>query len=141
LKAEFLTLKKVNAMQDVKGLVSLLSRYDVKKTIDVLEAALHAKGVTIFARIDQQAEAEKVGLSMNPMELLIFGNPEAGTPLMVANPLSGIELPLKVLAWQDDEGKVWLSYNDFAYLQQRFSLPDDLIRPISMIEGLIKSSL
>ena len=128
-------------MQDVKGLVSLLSRYDVKKTIDMLEAALHAKGVTIFARIDQQTEAEKVGLSMNPMELLIFGNPEAGTPLMVANPLSGIELPLKVLAWQDDEGKVWLSYNDFAYLQQRFSLPDDLIRPISMIEGLIKSSL
>ena len=128
-------------MQDVKGLVSLLSRYDVKKTIDMLEAALHAKGVTIFARIDQQAEAEKAGLSMNPMELLIFGNPEAGTPLMVANPLSGIELPLKVLAWQDDEGKVWLSYNDFAYLQQRFSLPDDLIRPISMIAGLIKSSL
>lgn len=123
------------------GIINQLSPYSVTETIDRLEAVLQAKSITIFARIDQQAEAEKVGLSLRPTQLLLFGNPQAGTPLMVAEPAIALDLPLKVLAWEATDGKMWLSYNDPNYLKQRFFLPDELLKNIAVIEPLIHQAL
>jgi uncharacterized protein (DUF302 family) len=123
------------------GIISQPSPYSVTETIDRLEAVLQAKGITIFARIDQQAEAEKVGLSLRPTQLLLFGSPKAGTPLMVAEPTIALDLPLKVLAWEVADSKVWLSYNDPNYLRQRFSLPDELVKNIAVIASLIEQTL
>jgi uncharacterized protein (DUF302 family) len=123
------------------GIISQPSPYSVPKTIDRLEAILQAKGITIFARIDQQAEAEKVGLSLRPTQLLLFGNPQAGTPLMVAEPTIALDLPLKVLAWEATDNRVWLSYNDADYLKQRFSLPDELVKNIAVVAPLIEQIL
>ncbi|MHC0068294.1 DUF302 domain-containing protein [Nostoc sp. UIC 10890] len=113
----------------------------VTETIDRLEAVLKVKGITIFARIDQQAEAEKVGLSLCPTQLLLFGNPKAGTSLMVAEPTIALDLPLKILAWEATDGKVWVSYNDPNYLKQRFSLCDELVKNIAIIAPLIHQAL
>nr|MDZ8008289.1 DUF302 domain-containing protein [Nostoc sp. DedSLP05]MDZ8103339.1 DUF302 domain-containing protein [Nostoc sp. DedSLP01] len=110
-------------------------------TIDRLEAVLEVKGITIFARIDQHAEAEKVGLSLCPTQLLLFGNPKAGTSLMVAEPTIALDLPLKILAWEATDGKVWVSYNDPNYLKQRFSLCDELVKNIAIIAPLIDQAL
>ena len=123
------------------GIISQPSPYSVTETIDRLEAVLQAKGITIFARIDQQAEAEKVALSLRPTQLLLFGSPKAGTPLMVAEPTIALDLPLKVLAWEAADSKVWLSYNDPNYLRQRFSLPDELVKNIAVIASLIEQTL
>lgn len=123
------------------GIISQLSQYSVPVTIDRLEAILEVKGITIFARIDQQAEAEKVGLSLCPTQLLLFGNPKAGTSLMVAEPTIALDLPLKVLAWEATDGKVWVSYNDPNYLKQRFSLSDELVKNIAIIAPLINQAL
>ena len=123
------------------GIISQPSPYSVPETIDRLVAILQAKGITIFARIDQQAEAEKVGLNLCPTQLLLFGNPQAGTPLMVAEPTIALDLPLKALAWAATDGKVWLSYNDPNYLQQRFSLSDELVKNIAVITPLIQKTL
>lgn len=110
-------------------------------TIERLTAVLQAKDITIFARIDQQAEAEKVGLNLRPTQLLLFGNPKAGTPLMVAEPTIALDLPLKALVWEAADGKVWLSYNDPNYLKQRFSLCDELVKNIAVIAPLIHQAL
>ena len=123
------------------GIISQLSPYSVPETIDRLEAILQAKNITVFARIDQQAEAEKVGLSLRPTQLLLFGSPKAGTPLMVAEPLIALDLPLKVLVWEAADSKVWLSYNDPNYLKQRFSLSDDLVKNIAVIAPLLNQAL
>ena len=123
------------------GIISQLSQYSVPVTIDRLEAVLQVKGITIFARIDQQAEAEKVGLSLCPTQLLLFGNPKAGTFLMVAEPTIALDLPLKVLAWEATDGKVWVNYNDPNYLKQRFSLSDELVKNIAIIAPLISQAL
>ncbi len=123
------------------GIISLSSPYSVTETIDRLAAILQTKGITIFVRIDQQAEAEKVGLNLPPTQLLLFGNPQAGTPLMVAAPTIALDLPLKALAWSATDGKTWLSYNDPNYLKQRFSLSDDLVKNIAVITPLIERAL
>ncbi|MEH2373679.1 DUF302 domain-containing protein [Nostoc sp.] len=123
------------------GIINQLSPYAVTETIDRFAAILQAKGITIFARIDQQAEAEKVGLSLCPTQLLLFGSPKAGTPLMVAEPTIALDLPLKVLAWETTDGKVWVSYNDPNYLKQRFSLSDELAKNIAIITPLIHQAL
>ncbi len=94
------------------GIISQPSPYSVTEMIDRLVTVLQSKGITIFACIDQKAEAEKVGLSLRPTQLLLFGNPQAGTPLMVAEPMIALDLPLKVLAWEVTDRTVWLSYND-----------------------------
>jgi uncharacterized protein (DUF302 family) len=120
------------------GIISQSSPYSVSETIDRLEAVLQTKSIAIFARIDQQAEAEKVGLSLPSTQLLLFGNPKAGTPLMVAEPTIALDLPLKILAWEAADGKVWLSYNDPHYLQQRFSISDELLKKIAVIAPLIE---
>src|SRR5208283_4583156 len=97
------------------GIIDVSSRYSVPETLARLQSILQEKAITVFALIDHSGEAEKVGLSMRPTQLLIFGSPKAGTPLMVAAPRLAIDLPLKALAWQDELGKVWLSYNSPEY--------------------------
>ena len=123
-----------------KGIVDLPSQHSVDQTVDRLTDILHAKGVTLFAIIDHSGEAEKAGMKMPPTKLLIFGNPKAGTPLMLAAPSSAIDLPLKILVWQDagedSSGKVWVSYNSPSYLAKRHGLPPELIPNIAVIEGL-----
>jgi uncharacterized protein (DUF302 family) len=98
------------------GLVTLRSTYAPKETMKRLETEVKAKGLTVFARIDPAAEAAEVGLSLRPTELLIFGNPKGGTPLMQSVQTTGIDLPLKILIWQDEAGKTWLLYNDPSWL-------------------------
>ena len=93
------------------GMISKLTNHSVDETVGKLKSILQAKGVTLFALIDHSGEAEKVGMKMKPTKLMIFGNPKAGTPLMLAAPSSAIDLPLKILVWEDAEGKVWVSYN------------------------------
>ena len=120
------------------GLVSKPSQYSVAETLDRLEALARAKGMTIFARIDQSAAAEAVGLTMRPMQILIFGDPRGGTPLMDAFPSLAIDLPLKALAWEAADGQVWLSHNSPSYLQQRHGLPQT---PFVAVEGLMDKAL
>lgn len=123
------------------GIISKSSPYSVTETIDRLETVLQAKGIAIFIRIDQQTEAKKVDLSLRPTQLLLFGNPQAGTPLMVAEPTIALDLPLKALAWEAADGNVWLSYNDPNYLKQRFLLSDELVKNIAVIASLIEQTL
>jgi uncharacterized protein (DUF302 family) len=129
------------AMNTTNGIISQLSPFSVTETIDRLKTVIQAKGITIFARIDQQAEAEKVGFSLRPTQLLLFGNPQTGTPLMVAQPTIALDLPLKALAWEAADSKVWLSYNEPNYLKQRFSLSDELVKNIAIIAPLINQAL
>ena len=128
-------------MFTAEGLITKPGPYSVPETIDRLESILISKNITIFARIDHSGEATKAGLAMPPTQLLIFGNPKGGTPIMLAAPLSAIDLPLKALAWQDASGKVFLSYNDPHYLQQRFSLPDQVLPPIAGIGALLQQAV
>ena len=128
-------------MEKDNGIISLPGACPVRETIDKLEAALRAHGVTIYGRIDQKAEAEKAGLVLRPIELLIFGNPRAGVPLMAKTPLTALDLPLKALAWEDEGGRTWLSYNSFEYLQERYALPGDLIGALSGVGKLIAASV
>jgi len=127
-------------MKSGEGIISKPSRHSVPETLDHLEAALREKGVKVFARVDHSGEAEKVGLKMPPTQVLIFGNPKAGTPTMLAAPTVAIDLPLKALAWQDGDGKVWLSYNDVEYLKRRFGLTDDAIKGIAAATPLIEQA-
>jgi uncharacterized protein (DUF302 family) len=108
------------------GLITHPSPYSVVETLD---------------RLDHSGEAAKVGLSMPPTQLLIFGNPKGGTPIMLAVPLSAIDLPLKALAWQDADGKVWVSIDDPRYLQSRYDLSDEVLKPIAGIEALILQAI
>jgi uncharacterized protein (DUF302 family) len=110
-----------SAMSDA-GLITIASPHSVRRTIDRFETAAVAAGLKIFARIDHQAGAESVGMPLRPTELVIFGNPKGGTPLMQDRQLAGIDLPVKALAWEDEAGRVWLSYNDPAWLAQRHHL-------------------
>lgn len=120
-----------------EGLTTLSSRHPVGATIDRLEAALREKAVMLFARIDHAAGAAAVGLSLRPMVMLIFGNPQAGTPLMQAKPTIGIDLPLKILAWEDADGKVWLTYNDPAWIARRHGLTAGAAPPIQAMATLL----
>jgi uncharacterized protein (DUF302 family) len=123
------------------GMIHLRSPYAVSETIRRLEAALHSKNVTVFARVDHSGEAEKVGMKMPPTQLIIFGSPKAGTPLMIAAPTVAIDLPLKALAWEDMEGQVWLSYNSAEYLKSRHGFPDELMKNIDGIGTLLKKAV
>jgi uncharacterized protein (DUF302 family) len=118
------------------GIISKPSKHSVEQTVEALQNILKSKGVAVFALIDHSGEAEKVGLKMRPTKLLIFGNPKAGTPLMLASPSSAIDLPLKILVWEDAQGKVWVSYNSPEYLRERHGLPQELMQNIAVVEGL-----
>ena len=118
------------------GIASIPSHHSVDETVARLTGLLQAKGVTLFALVDHSGEAAKAGLSMPPTTLLIFGSPKAGTPLMLAAPSIAIDLPLKVLVAEDAAGKVTVSYNSPAYLQQRHGLPPDLLPNIAVVQVL-----
>ncbi len=123
------------------GLIHLSSRYSVSETLARLENILQAHHLAIFARVDHSGEAAKAGLQMLPAQVLIFGSPAGGTPLMVAAPTLAIDLPLKALAWQDADGKTWLSYNRPDYLQQRHNVPENLIKNIAGVGALLKQAV
>ena len=123
------------------GIIDIPSPYSVPETLARLQAILKEKGVTVFALVDHSGEAAKVGLEMRPTQLLIFGNPKGGTPLMVAAPKSAIDLPLKALAWEDGQGKVWLSYNAPEYLQQRHGFPAELMKNIAGPAALLQKAV
>jgi len=118
------------------GIVSRPSQHSVEETVAKLKAILQSKGVALFALVDHSGEAAKVGMKMPTTKLLIFGNPKAGTPLMLAAPSSAIDLPLKILVSEDSQGKVWVSYNSPDYLRQRHRLPADLLPNIAVVEAL-----
>lgn len=118
------------------GIITLPGNHSVDQTVQKLEEILRAKGVKLFAVIDHSGEAERAGLHMRPTKLLIFGNPKAGTPLMIASPTAAIDLPLKILVWEDDEGKVRISYNSPAYLQIRHALSQELLESIAIVGTL-----
>jgi uncharacterized protein (DUF302 family) len=115
---------------NANGIIDLSCKQSVAETADRLETLLKSKGMKVFARIDQAAEAKAVGLDMRPMVLFIFGNAQAGTPLMVQHPSLAMDLPLKALIWEAADGKVWLSYNTPEFLQQRHGLPAPPFVPI-----------
>ena len=119
-----------------KGIIDKPSNHSVDQTVDRLKNILRAKGVALFALVDHSGEAEKVGMKMRPTKLLIFGNPKAGTPLMLTAPSIAIDLPLRILIWEDAQGKVWASYNSPAYLQERHGLPPALRQNIAVVETL-----
>ena len=106
------------------------------ETVEKLEGILQAKGVTLFALVDHRGEVEKAGMKLLSTKLLIFGSPNAGTPLMLVAPSVAIDLPLKILIWEDIHGKVWVSYNSPAYLQARHGLPPGLMQAIAVVETL-----
>jgi uncharacterized protein (DUF302 family)/uncharacterized membrane protein YidH (DUF202 family) len=118
------------------GIINKASNQSVDETVEKLKGILQAKGVTLFAVVDHSGEAEKVGMKMRPTKLLIFGSPKGGTPIMLAAPSAAIDLPLKILVWEDAQGKVWAAYNSPAYLQQRHGIPQDLLQNIAVVERL-----
>jgi uncharacterized protein (DUF302 family)/uncharacterized membrane protein YidH (DUF202 family) len=119
-----------------KGIIDKPSKHSVDETVEKLKNILQSKGVTLFALIDHSGEAAKVGMKMPPTRLLIFGSPKAGTPLMLAAPSIAIDLPLKMLVWDDGQGKVWVSYNSPDYLKERHRLPQELLENIAVVETL-----
>ena len=122
------------------GIVQVPSKFSVSETLQRLEALVKSRGLTVFARIDFTGDAAKVGLQMRATQLLIFGNPKSGTPLMIASPSLALDLPLKALASEDAQGKVWLSYNAPEYLKERHGLRDELLKNISGIGALVENA-
>jgi uncharacterized protein (DUF302 family) len=118
------------------GIVDKSSNHSVDETLERLKGTLRARGVALFAIVDHSGEAEKAGLKMRPTKLVIFGNPKAGTPLMLAAPRVAIDLPLKILIWEDTDGNVWVSYNSPTYLGNRHRLPKELLQNLSVVETI-----
>ncbi len=129
-----------------EGVISKPSPYSVDETIRRLDEVVRGKGLTVFARIDHHSGAREVGLrevglDMQDEQVLIFGNPRAGTPLMVARPLVGIDLPLRVLVWRASDARVWASYQDSAFIAKRYGLPDGLEKNIAGVAALVDQAL
>lgn len=120
------------------GIVHQRSPYSVEETVGKLSAAISAAGATLFAVVDHSGEAERAGLSLRDTKLLIFGSPLGGTPVMVAFPLAALDLPLKILVWQDGDSAVWMSYNDPAWLAARHGLTAELTTPLQAVEKLAR---
>jgi uncharacterized protein (DUF302 family) len=123
------------------GLLQVASTHSVDETVKRLESVLAERGVRVFAVVDHSGEAEKVGMKMRPTKLVIFGNPKGGTPLMIAAPSLAIDLPLKALIWEDESGKVWITYNSPEYLQQRHGVPEELIKNIAVAGALVTKAV
>jgi uncharacterized protein (DUF302 family) len=116
------------------GIARLASRYSVDETVSRIEAILREKGIRLFVVVDHSGGAERAGLTMPPTKLVIFGNPKAGTPLMLETPSAALDLPLKLLVSQQPDGSVWISYNTPAYLQQRHGFSPALVANIAAVE-------
>jgi uncharacterized protein (DUF302 family) len=127
-------------MEQAAGIVDVPSRHSVAETLDRLEALARAAGMVVFTRIDFAADAGRAGLSLRPMQALLFGNPKAGTPLLVASPRAGLDLPLKALAWADAEGQVWVSLDTPEYLAARHGLAPELVARIAGARALVEKA-
>ena len=130
------SLAQNGTMENKTGIVDVPSHHSVDETVDRVKGILSSKGITLFALVDHSGEAARVGLKMPPTKLLIFGSPKAGTPLMLAAPSVAIDLPLKLLVWEDAHGKVWISYNTPEYLQHRHDFPATLLPNIAVVGAL-----
>jgi uncharacterized protein (DUF302 family) len=128
-------------MSKENGLIQVPSHYSLEETLTRLETVFADKGLKVFALIDHSGEAEKVGLKMKPTKVLMFGSPKAGTPLMVEAPTLAIDLPLKALIAEDEQGKVSVAYNDPAYLQQRHGVPQELMKNLAGAGALIAKAV
>jgi uncharacterized protein (DUF302 family) len=124
-----------------EGVVTRLSPFSVEETLERFLKIIHSRNLTLFAHIDHSGEAERVGLKMQAAHVLIFGNPKGGTPLMIASPLLALDLPLKVLIWQSHDEQVWVSSTSVAYLRDRYSIPQELVGNIAVIDVLIEQAL
>ena len=124
----------------LNGIVQMQSEHSFGDTFERLKSTVLSRGLTIFVNIDFRADADRAGLRMNSAQLLIFGNPKAGTPLMVAAPTLAIDFPLKILVSEDAKGKVWVTYNSPQYLKERHNIPDELLKNISGIESIAESA-
>ncbi|TCK84362.1 DUF302 domain-containing protein [Paraburkholderia sp. BL9I2N2] len=122
------------------GIVTVSSHHSVPETVDRLESLIKARQLTLFAHIDFSSDAQREGLAMQPSQLLVFGNPRAGTPLMQAMPTAALDLPLKVLVWEDAGQRVWMSYNSVDYLQQRHKALSELMKPLSGVAALVSAA-
>lgn len=120
----------------VKGMRILPTQHNVPQVLERVQTLARARGLTIFARIDFSGDAERSGLAMRPTGLLLLGNPKGGTPLMVAAPTVALDLPLKILAWQDAENRTWVGYNEAEYLQTRHGFPAELSKNIAGLAAL-----
>lgn len=118
------------------GIINTASNHSVDRTVENLKGLLDARGVTLFAEVDHSGEAAKVGMKMPPTKLLIFGSPKAGTPVMLAAPSIALDLPLKILISEDEQGNAWLSYNSAEYLQERHCVPPELVPVLRAVEIL-----
>ena len=125
----------------VEGIVTRPSPFSVEETLERLQEGIHNRKLTLFAHIDHSGEAKRVGLTMQEAHVLIFGNPKGGTPLMIASPLLALDLPLKALVWQSEDGRVWVSSTSSDYLRARFSIPQELIGNIAVVDALIEQAL
>src|SRR6266849_5279751 len=125
----------------VEGIVTRSSPFSVEETLVRLQEVIHSRNLTLFAHIDHRGEAKRVGLKMQEAHVLIFGNPKGGTPLMIASPLLALDLPLKALVWQSEDGRVWVSSTSAAYLRVRYALPQELIGNIAGLDALIEQAL
>ena len=123
-----------------EGLVTLQSAGTARETIDRFEAALKAGGLSVFARIDHAANATSAGMTLRPTELIIFGNPKGGTPLMASRQTAGIDLPMKALVWEDADGKTWLAYNDPAWVAKRHDLPPETAKIVEAMSQALKTA-
>jgi uncharacterized protein (DUF302 family) len=128
-------------MPDGHGLIRIASPYSVPETLKRLQALLESKGLKIFALIDHSGEAAKAGLEMHPTQVVLFGSPKAGTPVMLAAPSVAIDLPLKAMVAEDDQGKVWVTYNDPEYLQRRHGIPPDLLKNLAGAGALLQKAV
>lgn len=128
-------------MESITGIASIPSPYSAEVTVARLKTAIESKGITLFAHVDHGAGARQLGLQMQPAHVLIFGHPKAGTPLMVASPLLALDLPLKVLIWEDAERKVWVSYHTPEFLLEGHAIPADLAKNIAGVEPLVIAAL
>ena len=127
--------------QPGNGMVHVSSRFSAPETVERIESAIRSKGIAIFTRIDHSGEAAKVGLRMHFAQVIVFGSPKAGTPLMVAAPTLALDLPLKALVWEDADGKVWVTYNAPEYLQERHNIPKDLLPNIAGAGMLLQKAV
>lgn len=125
---------------EIAGIIRLASRHSVVATVDRLEASLKQRGIMVFARIDFSGDAGRAGLEMRPQQMLIFGNPKAGTPLMLQVPVVGLDLPLKVLAWEDAGSKVWVAYKDPQYIVRRYGIEAALAANLAAVVPIIQAA-
>lgn len=123
-----------------KGVIIRQSPFSVHETIDRLESLIRQRAITLYARIDQQAELQKAGLHSRPLEFILFGNPKGGGPVMLENPLAALDLPLKLIAWEDEQNKMWVAYNNITYIGERYKLSAEVVS-VLRLDGLVAEAL